>query len=89
MVTPALVLFTIILNVLVSAKVKTFQEAQFGGLLVLPVVGILISQATGLFFLSPLILVMIGVLLLAANAVLLKVITKFNQRNALFESQIH
>ncbi|OCA87533.1 hypothetical protein A8F94_06600 [Bacillus sp. FJAT-27225] len=89
-VTPALVLLTIILNVFVSAKVKTFQEAQqFGGLLVLPIVGILISQATGLFFLSPLLLFVIGLVLLVANGVLLKVMTKFNKRNALFESQIH
>ncbi|MDQ0198328.1 ABC transporter permease subunit [Neobacillus ginsengisoli] len=89
-VIPALVIFNIILNVLVSAKVKSFQEAQqFGGIMVLPVVGIIISQASGLFFLSSLTLFLIGVGLLAANAFLVKVITKFNQRNTLFESQIH
>ncbi|MFJ7728790.1 ABC transporter permease subunit [Neobacillus sp. NPDC097160] len=89
-VIPALVIFNIILNVLVSARVKSFQEAQqFGGLMVLPVVGLIISQASGLFFLSPLILLLIGAALLIANGFLLKVITKFNQRNTLFESQIH
>ncbi|WP_059173669.1 ABC transporter permease subunit [Bacillus sp. FJAT-27445] len=89
-VTPALVLFNIALNVLISAKVKTFQEAQqLGGLMVLPIILILVSQATGLFFVSPLVLVLIGAFLLAANVVLLKGIMKFNQRNALFESQIH
>jgi ABC-2 type transport system permease protein len=89
-VIPILVLFNIILNVLISAKVKTFQEAQqFGGLLVLPIVGIIISQASGMFFLSPLTLFLIGVLLLIANLVLLKLVTKFNNRNALFQSQIH
>ncbi|MEH7544825.1 MULTISPECIES: ABC transporter permease subunit [Bacillaceae] len=89
-VIPALVIFNIILNVLVSARVKSFQEAQqFGGMMVLPVVGLIISQASGLFFLSPLLLLFIGVGLLIANVFLLKLITKYNQRNALFQSQIH
>ncbi|PFO06389.1 hypothetical protein COJ85_08665 [Bacillus sp. AFS076308] len=89
-VVPALVIFNIILNVLVSARVKSFQEAQqFGGMMVLPVVGLIISQASGLFFLSPLLLLFIGAGLLIANVFLLKLITKYNQRNALFQSQIH
>ncbi|PFP29719.1 hypothetical protein COJ96_08495 [Bacillus sp. AFS073361] len=89
-VIPALVIFNIVLNVLVSARVKSFQEAQqFGGIMVLPVVGLIISQVSGLFFLSPLTLFLIGVGLLVANGILLKIITKFNQRNTLFESQIH
>jgi ABC-2 type transport system permease protein len=89
-VIPTLVLFNIVLNVLVSARVKSFQEAQqFGGLMVLPVVGIIVSQASGLFFLSPLVLLLIGAGFLIGNGILLKLITKFNQRNTLFESQIH
>jgi ABC-2 type transport system permease protein len=89
-VIPTLVLFNVILSVIISAKVKTFQEAQqFGGILVLPVIGIVVSQASGLFFLSPLILFFIGVALLIANAIILKIVTKYNQRNTLFQSQIH
>ncbi|RFU70051.1 hypothetical protein D0469_07650 [Peribacillus saganii] len=89
-VIPALVLFNILLNVLVSSKVKSFQEAQqFGGIMILPIVGILISQVTGLFFLSPFILLLIGGGFLLGNALLLKIITKLNDRNSLFESQIH
>lgn len=89
-VIPTLVLFNIILSVLISAKVKSFQEAQqFGGILVLPIIGIVISQASGLFFLSPLTLFLIGIGLLIANGILFKVITKYNQRNNLFQSQIH
>lgn len=89
-VIPILVLFNIILNVLISAKVKTFQEAQqFGGILVLPIVGIIISQASGMFFLSPLTLFLIGAVLLIGNLFLIKLVTKFNSRNALFQSQIH
>ncbi|MBV7504013.1 ABC transporter permease subunit [Bacillus sp. sid0103] len=89
-VIPALVIFSIVLIVLVSARVKSFQEAQqFGGIMVLPVVGLIISQVSGFFFLSSLTLFLIGVGLLIANGILLKLITKFNQRNTLFESQIH
>ncbi|MCM3690140.1 ABC transporter permease subunit [Neobacillus niacini] len=89
-VIPILVLFNIILNVFISAKVKTFQEAQqFGGLLVLPIVGIIISQASGMFFLSPLTLFIIGAALLLGNFFLIKLVTKFSNRNTLFQSQIH
>jgi ABC-2 type transport system permease protein len=89
-VIPILVLFNIILNVLISAKVKTFQEAQqFGGLLVLPIVGIIISQASGMFFLSPLTLFLIGAAFLIGNLFLIKLVTKFSNRNTLFQSQIH
>jgi ABC-2 type transport system permease protein len=89
-VIPILVLFNIILNVLISAKVKTFQEAQqFGGILVLPVVGIIISQASGMFFLSPVTLFLIGAALLIGNLILIKLVTKFSNRNTLFQSQIH
>jgi ABC-2 type transport system permease protein len=89
-VIPILVLFNIILNVLISAKVKSFQEAQqFGGILVLPIVGIIISQASGMFFLSPLTLILTGAALLIGNLFLIKLVTKFNNRNTLFQSQIH
>jgi ABC-2 type transport system permease protein len=89
-VIPILVLFNIILNVLISAKVKTFQEAQqFGGILVLPVVGIIISQASGMFFLSPVTLFLIGAALLIGNLILIKLVTKFSNRNTLFQSQIN
>jgi ABC-2 type transport system permease protein len=89
-VVPILVLFNILVNVLISAKVKTYQEAQqFAGLLVLPVIGLLVGQSTGLFFVNPLILFILGAALLAGNFFLLKMMARFNQRNALFESQIH
>lgn len=89
-VVPILVLFNILINVLVSAKVKTFQEAQqFAGLLVLPAIALMVGQVTGIFFINPMILLIIGLVLLIGNFILLKLMAKFNQRNALFESQIH
>jgi ABC-2 type transport system permease protein len=89
-VVPVLVLFNILVNVLISAKVKTYQEAQqFAGLLVLPVIGLLVGQLSGLFFINPLILFILGITLLIGNFLLLKLMAKFNKRNELFESQIH
>lgn len=87
---PALVSFNILLNVLISAKMKTFQEAQqVGGLLVIPFVGLMVSQFTGLLLISPLLLFIIGVVLFLLDLFLLYIITKTNERNSLFENQIH
>lgn len=89
-VVPILVLFNILVNIFISAKVKTFQEAQqFAGILVLPVIGLFVGQISGIFFINPMILFIIGLVLLIGNFILLKIMTKFNNRNALFESQIH
>lgn len=47
---------------LVSARVDTTQEAfQLGGLVVLPVVAMLLSQVSGALFLSPWILLLVGI----------------------------
>jgi ABC-2 type transport system permease protein len=89
-VVPILVLFNILVNVFISAKVKTFQEAQqFAGILLLPIIGLFVGQISGLFFINPLLLFILGLVLLIGNLILLKFMAKFNQRNALFESQIH
>lgn len=89
-VVPILVLFNILINVFISAKVKTFQEAQqFAGILLLPIIGLFVGQISGLFFINPLLLFILGLVLLIGNVILLKFMAKFNQRNALFESQIH
>jgi ABC-2 type transport system permease protein len=89
-VVPILVLFNILVNVFISAKVKSFQEAQqFAGILLLPIIGLFVGQISGLFFINPLLLFILGLVLLIGNLILLKFMAKFNQRNALFESQIH
>jgi ABC-2 type transport system permease protein len=47
--------------VLVSARTDTFQEAfQIGGVVVIPVVGLIVAQATGALLLSPWLLVAAG-----------------------------
>jgi ABC-2 type transport system permease protein len=89
LVIPMISLTTIFLNIFISARVATFQAAyQMGGLLVLPVVLLLVGQASGLLLLDTGLLVGVGLALAALNAVLLWVIVGRMDRNRLFESQI-
>lgn len=89
-VVPMISLCTILFCTLISARVKGFQEAQqLGGVIVLPVVGLVISQATGMMLLQTSVLLIIGAVLLVANLLLLRKIAKMNQRDVLFEKQVH
>lgn len=48
-------------TVLLSARVKTFQEAyQAGGVVVVPIVGVMFAQIAGLVFLSPAFALLLG-----------------------------
>jgi ABC-2 type transport system permease protein len=86
---PILTLFTILIEVLVSARSKSFQEAQqIGGLVILPIVGLFVGQATGMLIISPIILLLVGMFLLMINVLLIFLISKYNNRNTLFESQV-
>ncbi len=59
-------------TVLVSARVNTFQEAyQIGGVVVLPIVVLLLGQATGVLVFSVALVVVLGAVFWAAAAVLL------------------
>lgn len=52
-VSPAVAGLGLAFTVLISSRVKTFQEAyQFGGMVVLPVVGLMMAQLGGVVFLS-------------------------------------
>lgn len=86
---PIVLLFTILINVLISSKTKTFQEAQqLGGLLVLPIVGFIITQSVGLIFINTITLILAGSILLVVSMGLLSFIIKWTSRNKLFENQI-
>ncbi|MFC0215613.1 ABC transporter permease subunit [Paenibacillus chartarius] len=88
--TPAFTMATILFSVLVSARTKGFQEAQqLAGVVVLPVVMLLVGQATGLLFLSGWVLWAAGAVLYAVDVVLLLSIARLNQRDVLFERQVH
>lgn len=88
-VIPMITATCILANVLISARVKTFQAAnQLSGLILLPILLLLAGQFTGLLFLSSWILLIIGGVLLLLNLVFFRKITHLNSRNRLFESQI-
>lgn len=86
---PMVLVLTILLNVLISSRVKTYQEAtNLGGVIVLPIIAILIGQVSGLFFLEVGLLVILSVVIFVINLVLMKQIAKYNDRHLLFEKQI-
>ena len=88
-VTPWLSLMSIFFTVLVSAKVRTFQEAyQMGGLVILPVLALLFTQIAGVLFLDTVVLFWIGLGLLAVDGILIKLLERYVDRNQLFESQV-
>lgn len=88
-VTPFLSLMAIFFTVWVSAKVRSFQEAyQLGGLVILPVLGLLFSQMAGVLFLDTAVLFWIGAGLLALDGILIKWLQRYLDRNQLFESQV-
>lgn len=88
-VTPALSLMAIFFTVRVSAKVRSFQEAyQLGGLVILPVLGLLFSQMAGVLFLDVKVLFWIGAGILVLDGILIKIIRRYLNRNQLFESQV-
>lgn len=69
---PAVALAGLGATVLVSARVRTFQEAyQIGGVVVIPVVALVIAQATGVMVVGARSLLALGALLWALDAGLL------------------
>ena len=88
-VIPVLSISIILINVLISAKVKGYQEAyQLGGLVILPVLGLVAGQMTGLLFLNSATLLIIGAAIFAVNLWLFRRVARWNSRNKLFESQV-
>lgn len=89
-VIPAFTLLTILVSVLVSARTKGFQEAQqIGGIIILPIIALIISQMTGVVLISTTLLWLVGGGVFILSAVLLRQIAKSNQREVLFERQVH
>jgi ABC-2 type transport system permease protein len=87
---PMVTLMTVLLNIFISSRVKTYQEAQnIGGIIVLPVIGLIVGQASGLFLVGAQLTIIISAVILLINLVLLQRITKLNDRHVLFEKQIH
>jgi Na+-transporting NADH:ubiquinone oxidoreductase subunit NqrD len=71
-------------GVLVSSKVKTFQEAyQLSGLVVLPIVMLVLAQASGVLFLGPLVAFVLGLVLWVIAIALIALAVGVLQRNEL------
>jgi ABC-type transport system involved in multi-copper enzyme maturation permease subunit len=74
---PAVTLFGVIFPVLISGKAKTFMEAQqLSGYVVMPVVLLFVGQFTGLFVLNALILLIISLVVFAADFFLMRSASK-------------
>ncbi|GFN31392.1 ABC transporter permease subunit [Paenibacillus xylaniclasticus] len=87
---PMLTGLVILISIMISARSKGFQEAQqLGGIIVLPIVALAISQLTGVVLLNIQWLFAIGCVLLVVNLLLLRRLAKSNQRHILFERQVH
>ena len=88
-VAPLFSLLTILFNVAVSAKVKGFQEAnQMSAFVILPIIALVISQATGALLIDAKFLWLLGLVVLVISAIIFWRMVGHFDRNRLFESQI-
>ncbi|GAA0121485.1 MAG: ABC transporter permease subunit [Clostridium argentinense] len=75
--TPSIALLGLTFTILISAKSKTFQEAQqIAGLIVLPIILLAVGQITGIFLLTNIMLIIIGTIIIIIDYILLKKIAK-------------
>lgn len=86
---PMVTLMTVLINIFISSRVKTYQEAQnISGIIILPVIAMLIGQTSGLFIVGAQVTLIISLVILIINVILLQRIMKYNDRFVLFEKQI-
>ena len=83
-VAPAVSALGLCATVLVSARVNSFQEAyQIGGILVIPFVALLISQAAGLIYFNVAFVFLLGALIWIINSFLILLAFQWFSRSAL------
>jgi hypothetical protein len=83
-VAPALAGIGLGVTVLISARVNTFQEAyQLGGLVVLPVVALMVSQSAGVLYFGPWLVFALGLAAWLIDGVLLWLGGRSMRRSAL------
>lgn len=88
-VVPAVCLFVILFNVLISAKVRGFQEAyQLGSVVVIPIVILIISQLFGYFFLNTWRIFFMGLIVFFIDLVFIRWISHRNHRLKLAEKHL-
>jgi ABC-2 type transport system permease protein len=83
-VAPAIATLGLGVAVLVSAKAKTFMEAnQLSGVVVLPFIGLMAGQMTGVLFLSPAVAFLLGLAIWGLNAAIILVAIRTFARSEL------
>lgn len=88
-VVPSVCLFVILFNVVISAKVRGFQEAyQLGSVVVIPIVILIISQLFGYFFLNTWRIFFMGLIVLILNGIFIRWISHRNHRLKLAEKHL-
>ena len=81
---PAVALAALAATVLISARVRTFQEAyQLGGVVVVPVVALVVAQAAGVLVLDARLLLVVGAVVWALDVALLAIGLRGFTRDAL------
>lgn len=83
-IVPAVALLGVSATVIISTRVKTFMEAyQASGVLVVFILLLMVAQATGFLFLSPLVAVLVGLAFLCIDAVLIGIGIRMFSRSEL------
>lgn len=73
---PAITLLGLTFTVLVSAKSKTFQDAQqVSGLIIIPIILLVVGQMTGVFLLTNFVLVVLGTIIYLIDYILFNKLT--------------
>jgi hypothetical protein len=86
---PALTLFVTFLNVLISVKVRGFQEAQqISVVVILPLLFLVYGQIGGVVFMSSLLVLIVGAVVFAIDAAMIRLAAKAYNRDKLFGTQV-
>jgi ABC-2 type transport system permease protein len=86
---PALTLLVTFLNVLVSVKVKGFQEAQqVSVIVILPLLFLVYGQIGGVVFMGTALVMLIGLGVFVLDAFLIRAAARTYNRDKLFASQV-
>ena len=86
LLSPALAMASISLTVMVSARVRGFREAQqISAVLLLPILGLVFSQITGIAFFGPIIILGLTAVLTAAAVIIFRVSVKVFGREQILQ----
>jgi ABC-2 type transport system permease protein len=86
LLSPALAMASISLTVMISARVRGFREAQqISSVLLLPILGLVFSQITGIAFFGPTIILSLTAVLAAVDVIIFRVSIKVFGREKILQ----